>query len=303
MLLGFGGAEDMNGMTMNGIMMYVIWLVGPVLQITLLVLMIQRRLHVVFPRFFSYIVFQVLKSGVLFAIYRYYHDNYFDAYWTGNAISVLLSVAVMDEILHNLLEGYGGIQRLTSLTFRWACGLLLLLSIVNAISTQQTSSDRVISIVLAFDRSVRVMQCGLFFLLLILTRLLRNCWRQNVFGIALGFGLFASIELILVSIVMYFGDRGATVISLIKGAAYNGVTLLWVMYLGRSTEPMPVLDVAPRMEVLNTALAAPIQVGESAFLSMVEDAVDRVLSRGSWPKPSIARSQIIGRKPQRAERN
>ena len=283
--------------------MYVIWLVGPVLQITLLIFMTQRRLHVVFPRFFSYIVFQVLKSGVLFAIYRYYHDNYFDAYWTGNAISVLLSVAVMDEILHNLLEGYGGIQRLTSLTFRWACGLLLLLSIVNAVSTQQTSSDRVISIVLAFDRSVRVMQCGLFFLLLILSRLLRNCWRQNVFGIALGFGLFASIELILVSIVMYFGDRGATVISLIKGAAYNGVTLLWVMYLGRSTEPMPVLDVAPRMEVLNTALAAPIQVGESAFLSMVEDAVDRVLSRGSWPKPSIARSQIIGRKPQRAERN
>ena len=290
-------------MIMNGIMMYVIWLVGPVLQITLLIFMTQRRLHVVFPRFFSYIVFQVLKSGVLFAIYRYYHDNYFDAYWTGNAISVLLSVAVMDEILHNLLEGYGGIQRLTSLTFRWACGLLLLLSIVNAVSTQQTSSDRVISIVLAFDRSVRVMQCGLFFLLLILTRLLRNCWRQNVFGIALGFGLFASIELILVSIVMYFGDRGATVISLIKGAAYNGVTLLWVMYLGRSTEPMPVLDVAPRMEVLNTALAAPIQVGESAFLSMVEDAVDRVLTRSSWPKPSIARSQIIGRKPQREERN
>jgi hypothetical protein len=298
MLLGFGGAEEMNG-----IMMYVIWLVGPVLQITLLIFMTQRRLHVVFPRFFSYIVFQVVKSGVLFGIYRYYHENYFDAYWTGNAISVLLSVTVMDEILHNLLEGYGGIQRLTSLIFRWACGLLLLLSIVNAFSTQQTSSDRVISIVLAFDRSVRVMQCGLFFLLLILSRLLRNCWRQNVFGIALGFGLFASIELILVSIVMYFGDRGATVISLIKSATYNGVTLLWVMYLGRSTESMPVLDVAPRMDILNTALAAPIQAGESAFLSMVEDAVDRVLSRGSWPKPSIARSQIIGRKPQREERN
>jgi len=293
----------MNGMTMNGIMMYVIWLVGPVLQITLLIFMIQRRLHVVFPRFFSYIVFQVVKSGVLFGIYRFYHQNYFDAYWTGNAISVLLSVTVMDEILHNLLESYGGIQRLTSLIFRWSCGLLLLLSTVNAFSTQQSSSDRVISVVLAFDRSVRIMQCGLFFLLLVLTRLLRNCWRQNVFGIALGFGLFASIELILVSIVMYFGDRGATVISLIKSAAYDGVTLLWVMYLGRSTESMPVLDVAPRMDILNTALAAPIQAGESAFLSMVEDAVDRVLSRGSWPKPSIARSQIIGRKPQREERN
>lgn len=288
---------------MNGIMMYVIWLVGPVLQITLLVLMIQRRLHVVFPRFFSYIVFQVVKSGVLFGIYRYYHQNYFDAYWTGNAISVLLSVTVMDEILHNLLESYGGIQRLTSLIFRWSCGLLLLLSIVNAFSTQQSSSDRVISIVLAFDRSVRVMQCGLFFLLLVLSRLLRNCWRQNVFGIALGFGLFASIELILVTIVMHFGDRGAAVISLIKSAAYNGVTLLWVMYLCRSTESMPVLVVSQRTDNANAALAAPIPTEDSAFLSMVEDAVDRVLTRGSWPKASIARSQIIGRKPQREERN
>ena len=288
---------------MNGIMMYVIWLVGPVLQITLLVLMIQRRLHVVFPRFFSYIVFQVVKSGVLFGIYRYYHQNYFDAYWTGNAISVLLSVTVMDEILHSLLESYGGIQRLTSLIFRWSCGLLLLLSILNAFSTQQSSSDRVISIVLAFDRSVRVMQCGLFFLLLVLTRLLRNCWRQNVFGIALGFGLFASIELILVTFVMQFGDRGAAVISLIKSAAYNGVTLLWVMYLCRSTESMPVLIVSPRTDNANAALAAAIQGEDSAFLSMVEDAVDRVLTRGSWPKPSIARSQIIGRKPQREERN
>ena len=293
----------MNGMIMNGIMMYVIWLVGPVLQITLLVLMIQRRLHVVFPRFFSYIVFQVVTSGVLFGIYRYYHQNYFDAYWTGNAISVLLSVTVMDEILHSLLESYGGIQRLTSLIFRWSCGLLLLLSIVNAFSTQQSSSDRVISIVLAFDRSVRVMQCGLFFLLLVLTRLLRNCWRQNVFGIALGFGLFASIELILVTFVMQFGDRGAAVISLIKSAAYNGVTLLWVMYLCRSTESMPVLVVSPRTDNANAALGGPIQAEDSAFLSMVEDAVDRVLTRGSWPKPSIARSQIIGRKPQREERN
>src|SRR6266702_1774022 len=114
---------------MNGIT-YVSWLVGPVLQITLLSFMIQRKLHVVFPRFFSYIVLQTVKSGILFLIYRYYHENYFDAYWSGNAISVLLAVTVMDEILHNLLKQYGVIKNLGSIIFRWACGLLLVLSIV-----------------------------------------------------------------------------------------------------------------------------------------------------------------------------
>jgi hypothetical protein len=288
---------------MNGMIMYVSWLLGPVLQLTLVMFMVQRKLHTVFPRFFSYIVFQIVKSAILFGVYRYNPENYFDAYWTGNAVSVLLSVAVMDEILHNLLKQYGGIQKLTSLIFRWACGLLLLLSIVNAFTSQQTGPDRVISAVLAFDRSVRVMQCGLFFLLLILCRLLRNCWRQHVFGIALGFGIFASIELMLVSIVMRVGNGAGAMVSLTKSAAYNAVTVLWVMYLRRPIESIPTLEVGPQVDTLHLALVAPTPAGDSAFLSMVEQAVDRVLSRGSWPRPSARGSQIIGRKPEREERN
>lgn len=287
---------------MNGIT-YVSWLVGPVLQITLLIFMIQRKLQVVFPRFFSYIVLQIVKSGILFLIYRYHNENYFDAYWIGNAISVLVAVAVMDEILHNLLKQYGGLQSLTSIIFRWACGLLLLLSMVNAFSSQQTGADRVVSTVLAFDRSVRVMQCGLFFLLMILCRILRNCWRQHVFGIALGFGIFASIELMLVSIVMHFGEGPAAILSLVKSAAYNGVTLLWIIYLRRQSESILEIDVAPQLSALNVSLVASTQAGDSGFLSMVEQAVDRVLSRGSWPRPSVKGSQIIGRKPEREERN
>mgnify|MGYP001395021273 CR=1 FL=1 len=287
---------------MNSVM-YVSWLVGPVLQITLLIFMMQRKLHIVFPRFFSYIIFQIVKSGILFAIYRYRQENYFDAYWTGNAISVLLAVTVMDEILRNLLREYGGIQALTSLVFRWSCGLLLLLSIVTAFSSEQTSADRVVSAVLAFDRSVRVMQCGLFFLLMILCKVLRNCWRQHVFGIALGFGVFASIELVLVSIVMHFGDGPVAIVSLVKSAAYNGVTALWIMYLRRQHESIVEIDAAPQLNTLNVSLAGSTQSEDDGFLSMVEQAVDRVLSRSSWPRPSVNGSQIIGRKPEREERN
>jgi len=282
--------------------MYLSWILGPVLLSALLFFMIQRKLRVVFPRFFSYIVFQIVKSGILFAVYRYDPKNYFDIYWTGNAISVLVAVVVMDEILHNLLKEYGGIESLASVIFRWACGLMLLLSIVSAFSSQQTNADRVVSAVLAFDRSVRVMQCGLFLLLMILCRLLRNCWRQQVFGIALGFGIFASIELILVSVVMHFGDAPAAIVSLMKSAAYNGVTLLWIEYLTRQRDSVLEIDAAPQLSALNVALAGSTESGDH-FLSMVEQAVDRVLSRGSWPKSPVKGSQIIGRKPDQEERN
>jgi hypothetical protein len=291
------GTEEMNWL------MYVSWLLGPALQITLLAFMIQRKLHVVFPRFSSYILFQIVKSAILFVLYHYYEGSYFDAYWTGNAISVLLAVTVMDEILHNVFKQYGGIQNLGSIIFRWACGLLLLLAIVNAFSSQQAGADRVVSAVLTFDRSVRVMQCGLFFLLMILCRFLRNCWQQHVFGIALGFGIFASIELILVSIVMHYGDGPAAIVSLVKSAAYNAVTLLWILYLRRESESMVEIDLAPQLDALNVALVASTQLGDNGFLSMVEHAVDRVLSRGSWPKPPVKGSQIVGRKPEPEEHN
>lgn len=288
---------------MSGITMYATWLAGPVLQITLLLFMFQRKLNGIFPRFFSYIVFQIVKSGILFGVYRYSPENYFDAYWAGNAISVLLGIIVIDEILHHLLKQYGGIQKMASVIFRWACGLLLLLSIVNAFSTQQTSVDRVVSAVLAFDRSERVMQCGLCLLLLVLCRYLKSCWREHVFGIALGLGIFACIEMVLVSVVMYFGNGPAATVSLIKSSAYDAVTVLWIVYLRRQRESSLEFEGAHELTALNVALLGSTEEGDPGFISMVEQMVDRVLSRGTWPRPVTQGAEIIGRKPSAEERN
>jgi hypothetical protein len=79
-------------------LMYITWLLGPLLEAALLVVMVRGGARSRFPRFFAYILFQVLKSLVLFVVYQYYADNYFYAYWTGNALSVLLSLTVLDEI-------------------------------------------------------------------------------------------------------------------------------------------------------------------------------------------------------------
>ena len=291
---------------------YLSWLAGPALQVTLLIFMIRRDLHRTFPRFFSYIVFQLVKTGVLFITYRYFagslgeeSTNYFDVYWAGNAVSVLLAVAVMDEILHCLFRQYGGIQTLAATIFRWACGLLLLVSIVGAVSSYETGADRVVAAVLSFERSVRLMQCGLFLLIMLLCRVLKHCWRQPVFGVALGFGLFASIELILISAVTVFGDSQAELVSLLKSLSYNAVTVLWIAYLSQQVESVPVVEEIPGLPVLNIALATPNAVSgeESSFLAIVEQAVDRVLSRHTWPASPTKGSQITGRQPGPEERN
>ena len=285
--------------------MYGSWLVGPLLQIFLLVFMVRHKFHEAFPRFFSYILFQTLKSACLFVLYRYFAQSYFEAYWTGNAVSVIFAVVVMDEILRSLFQEYGGIQSLGTTIFRWSCGLLLLLAILGALSSGETGGDRLVAAVFAFDRSMRLMQVGLFLLLMLLCRLLKNCWRQPVFGIALGFGVFASVELILVSVVVWLGSSHAATISLVKSAAYNAVTLVWIGYLKQQPQLVPLVEVATNANPFGMALAASPAVPDpdATFMLRVEQAVDRVLSRGDWPRPSTKGSRIVSRKPNPEEGN
>jgi hypothetical protein len=277
--------------------MYITWLLGPLLEAALLVVMIRRGARSRFPRFFAYILFQVLKSLVLFVVYHYYADNYFYAYWTGNALSVLLSVTVLDEIWRSLFRGYEGIQSLGSTLFRWACAVMILIAIVGAASFQQSSADRVVTAVLALDRNMRQMQCGVFLLVLLLCRAFKNFWRDHVFGIALGFGIFAAVELALVTILSRFGDGHIATVSLIKSMTYTAVLLLWTGYLRRAE---PVRERMPsQLGLWNTALIPqPSGNSNQPFLTMVEDAVERVLSRTSpWPRPPSKGSRLLTRRP------
>lgn len=281
------------------------WLIGPLLQVTLLTFMVRRRYHVEFPRFFSYILFQTLKSGCLFVAYRCFQDSYFEAYWTGNALSVIFAVAVMDEILRNLFKEYGGIQSVGITIFRWSCGLLLLLAMIGALSSGEAGGDRIVWAVFAFDRSVRLMQVGLFLLLMLLCRLLKNSWRQPVFGIALGFGVFASVELILVSAVMWFGASHGAMISLLKSTAYDAVTAVWIGYLRVQPQLVPRVETVTNANALGMALAtsAGVPDPDAGFMLRIEQAVDRVLARSDWPRPTAQGSRIVSRKPNPEEGN
>jgi hypothetical protein len=284
---------------------YVNWLAGPLLQITLLIFMVRRKSHKVFPRFFSYILFQTLKSACLFVVYRYFPESYFEAYWTGNALSVIFTVAVMDEILRSLFKEYGGVQILGTTIFRWSCGLLFLLAILGAWSSSEAGGDRVVAVVFSFDRSMRLMQVGLFLVLMLLCRFLKNYSRQQVFGIALGFGVFASVELILVSFVMWYGNGQPAIISLLKSTAYNAVTLVWIGYLKQQPQLVPRVEAATNENTIGMAWAASgaMPVPDASFMLRVEQAVDRVLSRSDWPRPTAQGSRIVSRKPNPEEGN
>ena len=135
---------------------------------------------------------------------------------------------------------------------------------------------------------------------------MQNFWKERAFGVALGFGIFASIELILVSVVAAHTHTSGAMVSLVQSVSYNAITVLWISYLAPRSETVHVPSRVAEFDSFTLALApaVPAVAGDDTFIAVVEHAVERVLSRSTWPRPStIKGSLIVGRKPEPEERN
>ena len=134
---------------------------------------------------------------------------------------------------------------------------------------------------MTLQRSVRVVQCGLILFLLVFSRYLGTNWRQKSFGIALGFGAFASVELSLIAINASTGNVFNQVLSSwINTIAYNITIFIWVGYMlvkSPAREPASHMLRPQRWEEGLNAIQHP-QTADS-LIPMFESMVDRALSR------------------------
>jgi Na+/proline symporter len=69
-------------------------------------------------------------------------------------------------------------------------------------------------------------------------------WRQNEFGIALGLGTCAAVELVNVTLMTHMSPAAGQVLSLVHSLSFNGSLLIWLGYLLAPPErPANTLDV------------------------------------------------------------
>jgi len=218
---------------------YVLWVSGPMLQALIAIAMLRRRLVRECPWFFAYTVFHVFREGGQFYVYhRMTRADYFWAYWVGQAISAVLGFAVIYEIYGNVFRRYEVIRRLGSLLFLWAATILLIVAVVVAASSQGSEANRAVEAVITLERSVRVIQCGLLLFVFAFANYFGLSWRHYVFGIALGFGIFASVEMAAIAIRGQLGPVAREALALANSAAYYCAILIWIGYF-LAPQPAP----------------------------------------------------------------
>jgi hypothetical protein len=260
----------------------VLWIAHPVLQLAVGITMVRRKLHRLFPVFFSYICFQVLAFCVLFPMFQWgsaSYTEYFWIYWACSAVNLVLGFMVIYEIFLDVFRPYHTLKDLGSVLFKWAALVMSLVGFVVAASSPIGDQGPIVQAVITVTRCVRVAQVGLILFLLVFSRYLGVSWKQHSFGLSLGLGFSAALELGTLAFHVS-GHASEVMVHVVNLVAYNIAILVWLTYaVVKSPARMPGTELftSHRWEKGLSDLQRPEQ-GDS-LIPMFESMVDRAFSR------------------------
>jgi len=263
------------------LMDYVLWFASLALQAGVLVAMVRRGLHRDYPYFFNYTIIGVTAEPLLFVLQRHSYTVYYYAYYVNLGLSVIISFAVLQEIFRDAFRPYEALRDLSVILFRWSALVVLLVAVMWAISNNNNKPDMgfVAQSLMLANRSVRLMQCGLVFFLLLFSEYLGIPRRSFLFGVSIGFGFFASVNMLVVTGLSHHGILKSTWLSQINSAAYLTAVLIWLCYtLAAAPSRSQVAERIARSKDWNLALEdARVTIGADSLLDTMDRTVERLL--------------------------
>jgi hypothetical protein len=212
---------------LNGVY-YALWLGQPALQFAVAVLLRRRKLDGEFRFFFRYLIFQGFANLLLFALLAHYRA-YFFTYWTLTVFSTVLEFGIIYEIFGQLFRPYPYLRDFARVLLRWIGSLLVLVAVLFALSASPQEEAVVVAVLWA-ERSVRLVQCGLLFFLLWFCSYLGITRRHYLFGVALGFGTLAAVDLVTVATRMVTGYIGDKTFNVILMGTADWAVVIWLAY-------------------------------------------------------------------------
>ena len=270
------------------ILFYALWVAHPVLQTVIAIAMFRRGQHRAFRYFFAYIVAQVLTFAALFPAYQYNYSGFFYVSSLSTAISVALGFKVIHEAFLDIFHPFHTLRDLGTVLFKWAGLVMLLVAGVVSVSTNSPDIAPWVQAILTAQRCVRIIQVGMVLFLLFFARYLGVSRRQHSFGISLGFGVFAIVELALIASLVGYYHLGEVAMSLINMAAYNCTLLIWLGYMlakSPARESTFTLLRPQRWEQSLSDIHNPLPA--DSLIPMFEGMVDRALSRTQVAPPEM----------------
>lgn len=210
---------------------YVLWLVGAALQSGIAIGMVRKKLHREFPFFYAYTIFHIVQAVIAFTAYQLSYTFYFYTYWVSEGLDAFITLVVIQEIFSHVFRPYEALRQLGDLLFRWAALIMFGLAIITASASPGVDADRWIAGLLVLQRSVTFIQAGLLLFLFLFCRMFGLTWRHYVFGITLGFGLYATLFTAATALRAYLGASANTWYGVATAIIVNLGLVVWLYYI------------------------------------------------------------------------
>lgn len=258
---------------------YIFWFGSPAIQALIAVIMVRRNLRRDYPMFFNYTVFQVISHLLMFILWHCSYAIYYAGYWTNSALGIFLGFAVIREIFLVSFKPYEALREFGEMIFSWCLLLLVIIALLTAFMQGNVDDGRIYLALNTGERSIRILQCGLVFFIFVFSRYLGISKKHQLFGIALGFGSFACVEMLALLLRNQYGLISLGAMRMTISATYLLCVFVW---LGYALAPVPSrrVEVVPQSERWNYALSNIMHVPQpDGFINSIDRTVESLLGK------------------------
>lgn len=207
---------------------------GTLLQLLLAAVVIGKRLWRSLPIFAAYSLTNTLAVVVLYSMGEVLPPTshaYIYTYYLFESIGVVLGFGLVYEVFGEILKPYDALKRIAANTSRWILGGLVVLGLVVVVAQSSGDKSPLASAVLITEETARILEVGLLAFLFLFSRAFGLHWRQNIFGIAVGLGVFTGIELAGLALRATVGPMANQSFNLAKALSFNISLLIWLGYI------------------------------------------------------------------------
>ena len=240
-------------------LIYAFWIAGLILQPALALLLLAKKFWRKYPIFTVYTVLNSIGNILAFLL-REASLSYFWFLQIFSWITAFIGFGIAYEIFSTIFSPHRALKRLATLVFA-ACAIILAgMGVSLIISEAPFRSSDLMKSVLVVGEAARLLEVGLIAVLFFFAKAFGLHWRHSTFGIAVGLGIFATVELVATTIQSEFGPAAINVLNVMRTGAFDVAVLTWLGYI---LAPEPSLNIAlperSQLEEWNRAVMEFIQ--------------------------------------------
>ena len=206
------------------------WILSTVLQVGLAGVLIYRKAWINFPVFTTYGLFNLAHGLANWAVYGN-RIAYFYVYWIGEAVGILLGFLVVYEVFTTIFHDHAALKKLAASIFSVSVVILMAAASFILFHAGPILSRNLGRSVIVLEEATRTVEIGLLIVLFACAGAFGLHWRQAVFGVASGLGIFVSVELIAVTMRSQASAALNGEFAIARGVAYIVSLLVWGTYM------------------------------------------------------------------------